>query len=54
MYAVLFCDRHEITYPAADQYCPHCMLESLSHRFCPTARQVIEGVVAPSWERNQL
>jgi len=50
----LFCDRHEVSFPAAEQYCPHCILEGLTKRFQPTARQIIEGVVAPSWERAQL
>lgn len=52
--AVLFCERHEVSFPAAEQYCPHCMLESLTKRFQPTPRQVIEGIVAPSWERERL
>ena len=51
---MLLCERHEFSYPAAEQYCPHCMLESFTKRFQPTARQVIEGIVAPSWERSQL
>ena len=51
---VLFCERHEVSFPAAEQYCPHCILEILTKRFQPTARQVIEGIVAPSWERAQL
>ena len=41
----LFCIRHEASFPAADQYCPHCMLESRFGRFCPTARQVVEGFI---------
>jgi hypothetical protein len=51
---VLFCERHEVALLAEDRECPHCILEMRVKRFCPTAKQVIQGTVAPSWERERI
>ena len=47
-----FCPKHETRLNG--RYCDLCRLESLTGRTHRSVQQIMDGCVAPSWEREQL
>ena len=45
------CPKHEIGLVG---HCDLCVLESLTGRTHRTVNQIMEGLIVPSWEREQL